>query len=435
MIRITTLAALAGLCMGPLCAQAQEKQPQDPWAEQPKARASTQDLIKNLGAESYKVRLDAERQLRALGKDAVPALREAGKSDDAEVQWRSRRLVRQIERGDSGGLQQRDFDNGQPGNRVGTGQQPPRVFRMPQSGFGDPDVQQRFDQLFRDLERDFGVDIPRQHFFHDDFFKDLQQQMDELRKSGGNGAGGNGAGGNGIVKGQSMSMQSGPDGVRVEIKSKNEKGAEESKVYEAPDLDAFRQKYPGVLEQHGLGGGLGLFSWDGSKQPLRSLRLQPFGRGLDTPPDVDQPPRIADQLQPLPPEGKRLGVVVSQQIPEDQRSELGLEAGVGLLVQEVQDDTLARAMGVQAGDVVVRINGKKIGGTADVQEALAAVEPGHEVQVVVNRDGNETTLKANKPAAKGSKLEKRGKKAGKAENGEQVDGKSGTAKDSGGPIR
>src|SRR5882672_5834046 len=315
MIRITTLAALASVCMGPLCAQQQEQQPQahQGQAEASKTKASTQDLIKDLGAESYKVRLDAERQLRAIGKDALPALRDAGKSDDAEVQWRSRRLVRQIERGDSGGLQQRDDDNGQPGNRVGSGQQPPRVFRMPSSGFGDPDVQQRFDQLFRDLERDFGVDIPRQHFFHDDFFKDLQQQMDELRKSGGHAT----------AKGQSMSMQSGPDGVRVEIKSKNEKGEEETKVYEAPDLDAFRQKYPGVLDQHGLGGGFGFFNWDGSKQPLRSFRLQPFGsRGLNPPPDVDQPPMVTDQLPPLPPEGKRLGVVVSQQIPEDRRSEL-----------------------------------------------------------------------------------------------------------------
>lgn len=342
-------------------------------------------LIQDLGAASFKTRLEAERKLRELGKDALPALREAAGSDeDPEVQWRARRLIGQIERGDRGGLAARPEAGRAPRTQD---QEPPRdrPARTFDTGRTD-DMQRRFDEMFQQLERDFGFDIPRGRFFQDDFFRDLQSQMEALRGGLQPMAG----------TGQAMSLQIGPDGVRAEIKVKNDKGEEENKVYEAPDLESFQQKYPGVLENQGLGGGLRFFG--GGLSPMRGLQLTPM-----TPqaPGLRRLPSELDPLEPLdpsavPPAGKRLGVVVRQQIPADVRDFLGLEDGHGLMVEEVQAGTLAEAMGLLRNDVVLEIGGKPIGSTPDVQDALGGIAAGQKVEVKVLRRGKDLLLSATK---------------------------------------
>ena len=55
-------------------------------------------LIQQLGAASYQQRQQAEEKLQDLGTEALPALRAATDKGDLEVQFRSQRLVRNIER-------------------------------------------------------------------------------------------------------------------------------------------------------------------------------------------------------------------------------------------------------------------------------------------------------------------------------------------------
>jgi HEAT repeat protein len=55
-----------------------------------------QKLIRQLGDDQYKVRDEAGKQLIEIGRPAVPALREAMKSDDVEVKHRAGRLVETI---------------------------------------------------------------------------------------------------------------------------------------------------------------------------------------------------------------------------------------------------------------------------------------------------------------------------------------------------
>lgn len=380
MTHIRTLTTLATLSLGCLAA-AQEPTPApraEAEAQAPSTGKSVDELVRRLGDDSFKVRLQAERELRALGKDALPALRQAAEHEaDAEVQWRARRLVRQIERGDTGGLDR----------RVAQEPEPRRPGLEP---FDRTDVQDRFDQLFRSLERDFGMDIPRSRFFDADFFKDLDDQMQELRQrmqalqQGG------------VASGQSMSMQMGPDGVRVEIKRKNAQGEDETKVYEAPDVETFKQKYPGVLEQNGLG----MRFWSGPLGGFRQLDPLPPGRGGQ--PWTPWPDRSETDLEPAPmvapPPGKRLGVVVRPEIPAELRGYLGLEDGLGLMVDEVQPDMLAQRLGIERGDIVLQIGTQAIRGTADVQQALGDIAPGDKVEVKLLRRGKELVLQGAKPA-------------------------------------
>jgi hypothetical protein len=384
------------------------EQPAEPPTETAKAKTAA-DYIAELGSSSYRTRLAAERALREMGKDAVPALKQAvANADDPEVQWRARRVLRQVEQG-GGGLVERESIRGgdEPevavpdavppsrSARPGRGRLQPRAGQDPADA--DP-MRDQFESLFERFERDFGIDIPRARFFEDGFFRDLREQMQ-------------GAGG----RSQGMSVQIGPDGaVHVEVQERNDQGEVEKKVYDAPDLETFQRQHPGVLHQNGLRMGLSPlggsgFDWQGSPFLQRGFRLSP---GLvPTDPqgglgEIELEPMQAEVLAPVPPPaGRRLGIAIQPEIPAAVRAYLDLADGTGLMVESVQDGSLAAALGLQRGDIVTRIGEHTIGSPQDVQNALGPIEKGAEVKVTFVRRGVERTETAAKteaaePAAK-----------------------------------
>ena len=58
-------------------------------------------LVKNLGAESYRDRRDAEKQLANCGDFVLPFVKEAAESTDPEVRMRARRIMEQLAPKDS----------------------------------------------------------------------------------------------------------------------------------------------------------------------------------------------------------------------------------------------------------------------------------------------------------------------------------------------
>ena len=400
------LGAFIGLLVLPAIAQEpQKEQPQDkkevarPEGE---ARKSTSQLIEQLGDAGFRNRKAAEDKLRELGKDALKELKAAAENhDDPEVRWRSRRLADRIERGEEGGLRSRraPVPDAQAPNVPAPN---PRAqvpmwrdqFRM----FGQPqDLDSLFDSLFEQLERDFQLDIPRRQFFNDDFFRDLQKQMRAQVQ---------GMPGQGLDRSESMTMSSGPDGVRVEIKKKDQDGKIDTKVYEAPDMDSFRAKYPEVAQRLWGGGGFQF-----RIGPMGGWHVQPWTPGGQPRNGVDFWPQVQPDDVAA---GERLGVQVTE-LSEEQRDELKLDEGVGLHVQSVVEGTLAEKLGIQEGDVVVEVAGEKVGSPQDVRGALQKVAAGETVKVTVSRDGKNQTLEAKKPGAKddagttedGGKLRKR----------------------------
>ncbi len=355
-------------------------------SETPKA-AGIETWIAKLGSDSYRARLDAERALREAGEAAVPALqRAAASADDPEVQWRARRVLRQIERNGASDLVQRDRKAAmEPGKEPG----------MAPRRAGRDDVRDQFESLFENFERDFGIDIPRARFFDDQFFRDLQQQMQH-----------------GVSRSQGMSMQIGPDGaVRVEVKELGEDGKAETKVYEAPDLETFQKQYPDVMRKNGLGmglfqgnlQGLGDIPWRtfGDGQPLRGWvfdhggaeprALAPGRPAMPAPDDF----QLAERAPAPPAAGKRLGVTI-REIPDGVREYLGLEARHGLMVDGVGSGTLAESLGLAAGDIITHVGDRAIASPQDVQDALAPIKKGDDVVVKFVRKGAEKTATAAK---------------------------------------
>ena len=91
----------------------------------------------------------------------------------------------------------------------------------------------------------------------------------------------------------------------------------------------------------------------------------------------------------------RLGTRVTSMTPE-LREFFGAPKDAGLLVQEIEADSVAAKAGVKVGDVVVAIGGESIEGVSDVRRALAA-KAGSEVEVEVVRKKKRKTLKATLP--------------------------------------
>ena len=91
-----------------------------------------------------------------------------------------------------------------------------------------------------------------------------------------------------------------------------------------------------------------------------------------------------------------LGVRLTQELDEDINSGLGLGSDAkGALVSYVQVGTPAHKAGLQAGDVIVSVEGKKVTTNSDLTNAVGLLPPGQKIKVEYLRDGkkNETEVK------------------------------------------
>ena len=367
--------SVSGLLLASVLAaaiQAQEEQkPAAPQESTKESQATVKELIQKLGDSDYQARRDAESGLRARGKDVLDALKQAAESHtDEEVRWRARRLARQIEQGDAaGGLRRRAERERAVEPQIELQTEPMLRWGAPQ------DLDQMFNQMFERMERQFGIDIPRQRFFHNDFFRDLERQFDDVQKQG---------------KGQAMEMKIGPGGVKVQVQERGQDGKVETKTYEAPDIKAFREKYPDVARRFLDGNSM---RFDFGTPRFRTWTVPEQQPRVLWPQDLDRAPDQADQV---PPANERLGVTI-EDVGDELREYLQLDEGVGLRVTDVAEDSLAQKLGVQRGDVVTKIADKAIHDRGDVREALRAIPAGKKVEVVVYRKGSPLTLSAEKP--------------------------------------
>jgi membrane-associated protease RseP (regulator of RpoE activity) len=89
----------------------------------------------------------------------------------------------------------------------------------------------------------------------------------------------------------------------------------------------------------------------------------------------------------------RLGVMVMSLTPE-LRKHFGAPEDRGVLVAHVESGTPAAAAGIEIGDVLVEVHGKKIDAAPDVLSALADVGKGEHAKIELVRNGKSRTLEA-----------------------------------------
>ena len=110
-----------------------------------------------------------------------------------------------------------------------------------------------------------------------------------------------------------------------------------------------------------------------------------------------------------------LGVMI-QSISEDLADTMDLKTREGALVSTVIEASPASTAGLKAGDVVIGVGGKAIKSPRDLSKAIAAAEPGRNVDLKVLRDGTSKTvtvalkeLEPTKVAAAGDEKDAHGK--------------------------
>ncbi len=86
-----------------------------------------------------------------------------------------------------------------------------------------------------------------------------------------------------------------------------------------------------------------------------------------------------------------LGVNI-QPVADDIAESLGLKKAEGALVANVDPDGPAAAAGMQAGDVVIAVDGKSIASIRELPRTIATIRPGHASKVTVWRDGGRKDL-------------------------------------------
>lgn len=81
-----------------------------------------------------------------------------------------------------------------------------------------------------------------------------------------------------------------------------------------------------------------------------------------------------------------LGVSI-QDITAELAKEKNLDKIEGVYIADVRDDGAAKAAGIQAGDVILSVNGVEVNSSGELQEQVSRYRPNDKVNVVLKRDG------------------------------------------------
>jgi len=102
---------------------------------------------------------------------------------------------------------------------------------------------------------------------------------------------------------------------------------------------------------------------------------------------IDEAMRVADQLRT---NGRvirgRIGVEIAP-VTKEVAEAIGLGQAAGALVRNVQDDGPAKQAGVEAGDIIVKVNGQAVDKSGDLPRLIGSIKPGTRSTLQVFRRG------------------------------------------------
>ena len=82
------------------------------------------------------------------------------------------------------------------------------------------------------------------------------------------------------------------------------------------------------------------------------------------------------------------------ELTDDVRANFDIEVDEGAFVTEVVPDSAADEAGIEAGDVIVAIDGDEVTESSQVRESILDKEPGDTVEITIVREGEEQTVEA-----------------------------------------
>lgn len=186
-----------------------------------------------------------------------------------------------------------------------------------------------------------------------------------------------------------FSLQSGPDGVTLEI-TEDVDGKQETKSYKAENLEALLDAHPELRDKIGTGHG-NSFWWGLPGQGNLPRAFTWPDAGGNGPFDRD--------ARPLPsgPPTNILGIEYDK-LPAEKVQSLGLEPERGLQVVRTRPGTIASILGIQRGDLIIEMNGVPLYDGEDVGRILRDRKPEAELVVVLIDTKNQHRTLTWKPS-------------------------------------
>jgi serine protease Do len=86
-----------------------------------------------------------------------------------------------------------------------------------------------------------------------------------------------------------------------------------------------------------------------------------------------------------------LGVQI-QSVTKDIAESLGIESTEGAIVADSLEDGPARSAGVEAGDIITKVDGKTVEDPKALSQMIAGMDPGQKIEVTVIRNGDTRTV-------------------------------------------
>jgi serine protease Do len=131
---------------------------------------------------------------------------------------------------------------------------------------------------------------------------------------------------------------------------------------------------------------------------------------------MDEAVRVSDQLRSFGRVSRgRIGVQI-EQVSKEVAESIGLGKPIGALVRSVEAGSPAEKAGVEAGDIIIKFDGKAIEKTSDLPRMVGSTKPGTKSPMTVFRRGASKELsvtvveiEADKPAVKASSKEEKPK--------------------------
>ena len=140
--------------------------------------------------------------------------------------------------------------------------------------------------------------------------------------------------------------------------------------------------------------------------PLLNLRgeaigintaISPQGQGIGFAIPINMAKQIMDQLKEHGRVSRGylgISIVDIAQLPAEEREYFGLAEARGAFVQSVTDGLPAERAGVEHGDAIIAVDGKKIDSSAELISEITRRAPNQKVELEVLRDGRPLTLSA-----------------------------------------
>jgi hypothetical protein len=316
-------------------------------------------LIGDLDADDIAIRDKATDELKKIGKPAMPYLEESAKSNSSEVAWRSKIIINAIKK---------------------TEQQ-----KEPQP---DDPVYRKIGPTLKQFGNRFNIII------------------------------------NGATPGtKSFSMSQDASGkITVTVTESDKDGKQNTKTYQANSPEEFKQKYPEIAKEYGIGENPratmeipdfdfdDIFkdfgkSWDKRLEDemnrLRNMFNQPGKQFPKTPEHRSDREHQLERSEPedegdLPGRAPVLSVTdlgLSMEAVEDSTLKDGLETKDGIIVTRVEPLGMGEKMGLKQGDILINVNNTAVKSVWEYRRLLkTAIEKQGKVRMMINRGNKIETI-------------------------------------------